>query len=1511
MLDQTLTDTKAPVKTEQALKELDMKCLQSFYLQPSYRDTKERTPDRIEGTCNWFLSHKDYQQWTDAPEGCLLVSADPGCGKSVLAKYLIDQVLPKSHPDATICYYFFKEQVQERLAPALCAILHQLFSSKEDGLRAYAVPVFEKIGANMISDISGMSDIICKVVENSTARPSTLLVLDALDEIEHSDCRKLFYLLKRLEKISTVKIILTSRPYDQVIMDFDPASFSTRLHIPGEEESEAISTEVSLVVKERLQQLLSRKRIDDQQLHDLQEKLLAETHRTYLFIHLLFNLLETGLKTTQRELNNFFKNLPRSVNEAYTKILNRFADDDYVRKLVRQAFSVLLAAERPLTVREMQYAVKIQISPASTSLDDLDIEDDETFAHKLRNWCGLFIQIFNGKVTFIHQTAREFLLAATQINEHPSKHEIQWGGTFSIEQSHVTLAHICTTYLFLCDRASESKHSRILIPENSDEWDEDEAEFPFLSYAAQHWDLHFDRGRISDKDTICEEAFKLCDPSYNMAQVRLWLSFNSRLNFHEVNPISAGCPIIVPSLRTDALMSRLVATFKAGETPNFFIQGLCAASQYGHIENIRALLDYSGSLQKGESWNHGRAPMHYAIVANRADVIKLLLQAGSPVDGRNLEGQPYLHHAIERCAKDDTIDDEIISAVLESDPDLAATDDDERKNNALHHSAMRGASRALILLLERGADVNAKNSKGLTALHIATDLDNVHQWSSTEAMILGLLKHGASLIAQDDFGNTPLHSACYEGAWSAVILLLAHGATVQVTNSRGETPLHFAAGCVPGSDRDEAEDFIEKQQHAISKLLEHGGDLSMIDSQSSTSLHYAAEWANPEIVGMLIGRGADIEARDKYGKTPLIRAVGRTHGYPAASLLLVLGADVNARDQFGHTAKFYALSVENDFSESDLDHQDFLRSVMFLQYNTDKTLAIKLREVKSMLSAHDAALDVSKTSAWELVHETRALLVKYSSRIDIASVIYAPYTDGTDDVRHCLHLAVQSGFYGWVETLLELGFDPNFSNGSGSPLHHALNRSVAELLLRYGSEVNARDDTGRTPLHYMASQEVENAQRIIGLMIRQGANVNALDHVRATPLHMAVMYGSLENVEYLLKAGADPKLQDAHGFTALSIAAARPFLDTVALLLRNGASTVTSKIQTNPLYCAVHTGMLKNVEYLLAHGVHIQMVAECTRLLISEEPSKFLSRNLHMFKTIAKHHARSVLFELLRAMLRKETDYTNPVKNGAVLLNTAMSIGDHEGVMLLLKCGVNSNSLYLNKDTPLHIAVSHKSQSSIPTQFLIWYGSNVNALDRYAWTPLQLAVHYGSWSNANSLLRSNANPNAQTNLYQTPLHIASANLRGHLIPLLRQYGANPMFVDDEGFSPAERYSKAMRTWLLTPLAQPPRIARRVSMRNIGQDRKYCSDPFKAYISPVRRDSVHFPLYKPTWPLSTDETERAPSSEQGSVNSEGSDNDNVFAASVPLASERLVGYSVDLLKDLRANTDLSEAWQRNS
>lgn len=90
----------------------ERECLQIFRLTSGTRDItyewyKHRVEDRVENTCMWFLRHQHFRSWLKADSGPLFVSADPGCGKSVLAKYLIHHVLPETTRQTDVCYFFF------------------------------------------------------------------------------------------------------------------------------------------------------------------------------------------------------------------------------------------------------------------------------------------------------------------------------------------------------------------------------------------------------------------------------------------------------------------------------------------------------------------------------------------------------------------------------------------------------------------------------------------------------------------------------------------------------------------------------------------------------------------------------------------------------------------------------------------------------------------------------------------------------------------------------------------------------------------------------------------------------------------------------------------------------------------------------------------------------------------------------------------------------------------------------------------------------------------------------------------------------------------------------------------------------------------------------------------------------------------------------------------------------------------------------------------------------------
>ena len=80
-------------------------------LGSDYKSDKNLVSKRIPGTCEWFFEDERFLEWRDSGTSRLLwVSAGPGCGKSVLARALIDErkVCTNTTP-STICYFFFKD----------------------------------------------------------------------------------------------------------------------------------------------------------------------------------------------------------------------------------------------------------------------------------------------------------------------------------------------------------------------------------------------------------------------------------------------------------------------------------------------------------------------------------------------------------------------------------------------------------------------------------------------------------------------------------------------------------------------------------------------------------------------------------------------------------------------------------------------------------------------------------------------------------------------------------------------------------------------------------------------------------------------------------------------------------------------------------------------------------------------------------------------------------------------------------------------------------------------------------------------------------------------------------------------------------------------------------------------------------------------------------------------------------------------------------------------------------
>lgn len=301
-------------------------------LYSNYEMGKNVNPERIGGTCEWFLGHSDFLSWRESRMSNLLwLSADPGCGKSVLAKYLVDrrgEVLTVHHETPTICYFFFKEGDVERVdaAKATCAILHQLFMQRPT-LYRHAKGDFENKNDRFLADFEALWNILRSAAEDPSAG-EIICVLDALDECHEASRQALIASLVQLygntASLATgkpiLKFLVTSRPEFDIVRDFRGL---TKVRLRGEEESEQISREIDLVIRHRVEELGMKMDLSTSEKSNLLEKLVGIPNQTYLWLHLTFDDIAKRLEFTNDDIAAIANTLPRKYEEAYTNILNR------------------------------------------------------------------------------------------------------------------------------------------------------------------------------------------------------------------------------------------------------------------------------------------------------------------------------------------------------------------------------------------------------------------------------------------------------------------------------------------------------------------------------------------------------------------------------------------------------------------------------------------------------------------------------------------------------------------------------------------------------------------------------------------------------------------------------------------------------------------------------------------------------------------------------------------------------------------------------------------------------------------------------------------------------------------------------------------------------------------------------------------------------------------------------------------------------------------------------------
>ena len=410
----------------------------------------------------------------------------------------------------------------------------------------------------------------------------------------------------------------------------------------------------------------------------------------------------------------------------------------------------------------------------------------------------------------------------------------------------------------------------------------------------------------------------------------------------------------------------------------------------------------------------------------------------------------------------------------------------------------------------------------VVAVPSSTDRNSADKWTkqlfrASESGNLGpaaqAIEHGANPNIFTKRGLAPLHLAtrCQEGMPAMINMLLAAGADINgysqkkySLSSKLVTPLLTAVH--------------NRCPESVTILLKKGADPNFANRDGYTALHHiASSWSQKRMaasVDQLLVAGANINARDKLGRTPLMMTayVGKKDPNPE-TIFLARGANPDLTDSSGNTFIHQLVSgVSRKDTAPIVANLIESGAAVDLSNNAKITplmLAVKKRQIVTitqLLAAGASADKIGKRGV---------------------SLLYSAVSCKPED------LVVLDAF-------LATGSNVDIRNSDGqTPLHHALSTNITctqpiEKLLGAGANPNLQDQFGATPLHKLIYRLAGEPAAIIKLMLKHKANLNIKDKTGNTPLLLAAFDSSgSEILQAFLSAGADPTLTGNYGNTLL------------------------------------------------------------------------------------------------------------------------------------------------------------------------------------------------------------------------------------------------------------------------------------------------------------------------------------------------------------------------------------------
>ncbi|KAJ5902684.1 hypothetical protein N7495_003212 [Penicillium taxi] len=364
-------------------------------------DDKERIKNTkgglLKDSYGWILDNEDFKRWEDNQSNRLLwIKGDPGKGKTMLLCGIIEE-LTRLYGDNANISFFFCQATDMRINSATSVLrgLIYLLVEKHPFLLPHVRARYDHAGKALFEDVNAWNALstIFKDILKDPALQMTYLVIDALDECTSGLYSLLDLIIQESSVNLPIKWVLSSRNWPDITERLNTATQLSPVSLELNEAS--VSDAVNHFIQHKVRGLAKTKSYTDKTRNAVQSYLLSNSQGTFLWVALVCQNLKKIRTSVLKKLELF----PPGLDALYGRMIDQVCESQDA-EICKKILAIMSTVFRPITLNEL----------ASLIEPPDDDSDDFSLLKEIIALCGSFLTLRQDTITFVHQSAKDFLL---------------------------------------------------------------------------------------------------------------------------------------------------------------------------------------------------------------------------------------------------------------------------------------------------------------------------------------------------------------------------------------------------------------------------------------------------------------------------------------------------------------------------------------------------------------------------------------------------------------------------------------------------------------------------------------------------------------------------------------------------------------------------------------------------------------------------------------------------------------------------------------------------------------------------------------------------------------------------------------------------------------------------------------------------------------------------------------------------------------------------------------------